>query len=372
MNPEDIVITGRGAVTPVGLYVESTCAALRAGIARLKEIKSYYIDTSFNDEKPVCGGRVPTEWFAGEPEPEEWPGHERFKVALPPPQDSLVEPGVERVVELIRHALQEVRATSRGKKDFQGAIGLYLGLDELEEVAPVVAACREQMDISDELTFVFSEGRCSSLMALAKAVQDIRQGIVAGALVGGADSLVRAPVLQRLQEQGIVQSPENPQGLVPGEAAGFLFIEKNESAVRREAAPLAVILSAACGEEPTVGTEDPNQAVGLTKVLHEVINGSGGLKRPPLVVCDLNGDRYRAMEWAFAAMRTMGQLHCEIELWHPADCIGDCGAASGILNIIWATEAFQKKYTTTNRSLIWGGSENSRRAAVIVASYISG
>lgn len=367
MNPEDIVITGRGLVTPVGLYTEATCAALRAGVARLKEIKSYFIDKSFNDEKPVCGGRVPTEWFDGEPKPEEWPGHERFKVALPPPRDSLVEPGVERVVELARHALREALASARGKKDVQGNVGLYLGLDELEDASPIVAACRQQIAFPEECTVVFTEGRCAGLLALAKALQDIRRGIVAGAVVGGADSLVRAPVLQRLQEQGLVQSPGNPQGVVPGEAAGFLFIEKGESAMKREVEPVAVILAAACGEEPTVGTEDPNQAVGLTKVIHEALKSSGGLTVSPLVVCDLNGDRYRAMEWAFASMRTMGQLHCDIELWHPADCIGDSGAASGMLNIIWATEAFRKHYVKTNRGLIWGGSENSRRAAVVVA-----
>lgn len=367
MSSEAIVITSRGAVTPVGLSATATCAALRAGIARLQEIQGAFASTAFNDEKPACGGRVPLEWFEGEPVAEEWPGHERFGAALPPPRHHLVAPGVERVIGLAMPALQEALAEATGQRPPQGPVGLYLGVDELEDGAAVLAACCRQMTGAVELSLLFAEGRAAGLIALAQAIEDLRQGTVAAALVGGVDSLIRTPVLARLLEQGLLQSPAHPQGIVPGEAAAFLFLETAANAAKRGLAPRAEILAATQGEEPTVGSEEPNQAVGLTRVLRQTIQAAGGLDAPPLVVCDLNGDRYRTMEWAFASLRTIGGLHGEAELWHPADCLGDCGAASGPLNLIWAAEAFAKGYGPAARALIWGASDNNRRAAAMLA-----
>jgi len=366
MTTETIVITGCGALTPVGLSAAATGAALRAGIARLQEIPGAFVDASFNDEKPACGGRVPLEWFEGEPTAEEWPGHERFGAPLPPPRHSLVAPGGERVIGLAVPALQEALAAATGRQPPPGPVGLYLGVDELERDA-VLSACCRQMAGMEVVPALFAEGRCAGLLALARAVADLRQGTVAGALVGGADSLIRAPVLARLREQGLLQSPAHPQGIVPGEAAAFLFLETAGTAERRGTLPQAQILALAQGEEPTVGSEEPNQAVGLTQVLRQAIQEAGGLAAPPLVICDLNGDRYRAMEWAFASLRTIGGLHGEAVLWHPADCIGDCGAASGPLNCLWATQAFGKGYARAERALIWGASDNSRRAAAMLA-----
>jgi len=84
-------------------------------------------------------------------------------------------------------------------------------------------------------------------------------------------------------------------------------------------------------------------------------------------VCDLNGDRYRATEWSMAAIRTLGALHGDMSLWHPADCIGDTGAASGIVNVVWAVAAFGKGYASAERTLVWGASEGPARAAAVLA-----
>ena len=61
MNAAQIVITGRGLITPVGLSTAASCAALRAGIARLQELPAGLVDPASNEEKPICGGLVPIE-----------------------------------------------------------------------------------------------------------------------------------------------------------------------------------------------------------------------------------------------------------------------------------------------------------------------
>lgn len=340
MNAEEIVITGRGLVTPVGLSTAASCAALRAGIARLQELPAGLIDPSSNDEKPICGGLVPLAALAAEPE-------------------------ASRVARLAHYALTEALASSLGNTPPQGEIGLYLGLDEQEDATAVLAVCRALLPQANAQPL--NEGRCAGLIALHAALRDLQQGQVAAAVIGGVDSLIRPTVLQRLLEQGVLQSPTNPQGIVPGEGAGFLVLEKAEEAQRRGVSPQALLLAAAHADEPTAGSEEVNQAVGLTTALRQAITEAGGLQAPPLVICDLNGDRYRALEWAFAAMRTIGHLQGEVPLFHPADCLGDTGAASGLINLLWASEALGKGYAQADHALVWGASENCKRAAALLA-----
>jgi 3-oxoacyl-[acyl-carrier-protein] synthase-1 len=367
--PRDVVVTGLGAVSPVGLCAQAMCAALRAGIARMGEIETHFVDGELLGKVPVIGGRVPTERFEEGYAPDEWPGHDRFEVPPPPSREMLVAPGTERLVELALPAAREALADARPKSDRGGRIGLYIGMDEHDAPAPLVEALKDIFEDAIEPVVVIPAGRAAALAAFSAALADLREGKVHGALAGGADSLIRGPVLARMEEAGILKSESVPQGVIPGEAAAFLYLEDGERARKRGARILARLLSAGAGVEPTAGTKDPNQAAGLTRVLHEVCRDAGGLKAPPLVVCDLNGDRYRAMEWAMASVRTMGR-HGYIDIWHPADCIGDCGAASGALNGVWAIVAFAKGYAGADRGLVWGASDGKLRGAAVFAPSV--
>jgi len=356
----EIVITGVGATTPVGLSAPASCAALRAGIARLGEIETHYVDGELFDLAPVVGGRVPTEWFSGGPVEWEWPGHERFEVSPPPPPEKLVADGPERLAEIAVPAIREAMENA-GLSPRSGEIGLFIGIDDDEDPEPLERALRPVIAPACRVFETHAAGRAAGLLALEDASKAIAEDRIDTAIVGGVDSWIRAPVLRRLDEAGILRSASNPQGLIPGEAAAFVVLERIDKARGRGAR------AAATSEEPTAGTDDPNQGVGLTTAVREAASAAGGFEVPPLVVCDLNGDRYRASEWSLAAIRTLGRLHGDMSLWHPADCIGDPGAASGIVNIVWAVAAFGKRYAPAERALIWGASEGPTRGAVVLA-----
>ena len=363
-------MTGLGAVSPVGLHVQAMCAALRAGVARMGEVETYFVDGELLGKVPAIGGRVPTERFEQGYVPDEWPGHDRFEIPPPPSREKLVVPVAERLVELAVPAAREAFSDARPAPGRGERIGLYLGADELDDSAPPVEALKGILGAVSDPVVVVPEGRAAALAAFSAALADLREGKVQGALAGGVDSLIRGPVLARLEAAGVLKSESVPQGVIPGEAAAFLYLETGESARKRGARVLARLLSAGMCEEPTSGTKDPNRGAGLTRVLHQVCRDAGGLNAPPLVVCDLNGDRYRALEWAMASVRTVGKLHGDIETWHPADCIGDCGAASGALNAVWAVVSLLKGYSGADRVLVWGGSEGKMRAAAVFAPAV--
>ncbi len=368
--PGDIVVTGLGAVSPVGLYVQAMCAALRAGVARMGEVETHFVDGELLGKVPAIGGRVPTERFEEGYVPDEWPGHDRFEVPLPPSLERLVPPGTKRLVELALPAAREALSDARPAPGWGETIGLYLGMDEHDDPAPLVEALKSVLGDALEPVVVIPAGRAAALAAFSAGLADLREGKVHGALAGGVDSLIRGPVLARLEAAGTLKSESVPQGVIPGEGAAFLYIESAERAGKREARVLARLLSAGTSMEPTAGTNEPNRSDGLTRVLHQVCRDAGGLKATPLVVCDLNGDRYRALEWAMASVRTVGKLHGDMEIQHPADCIGDCGAASGALNAVWAVVSFLKGYAGAERVLVWGGSEGKMRGAAMFAPAV--
>lgn len=136
---------------------------------------------------------------------------------------------------------------------------------------------------------------------------------------------------------------------------------------------MALLTATVTSAEPTAGTENPNQGQGLTTVLRAMRN-SAEISHLPLFICDLNGDRYRALEWGVAYTRAFGNLHekpdaaTSGDFWHPADCIGDCGAASGLVDLAWAVEALRKKYAIVNQVLVWGASDEALRAAALITA----
>ena len=82
------------------------------------------------------------------------------------------------------------------------------------------------------------------------------------------------------------------------------------------------------------------------------------------MVCDLNGDRYRALEWGLATTRAFGAIQGDLDFWHPADCIGDAGAAMGLVNVLWGIHGLRRGYSPSSKVVVWGASENGVRAAV--------
>jgi 3-oxoacyl-[acyl-carrier-protein] synthase-1 len=359
------VVSAVGACTPVGLHAEATCAALRVGIANMTEIYTHAVRGELMDREPMVGGRVPTEWLLGEPVAEAWPGHERFGLRPPAPATGLVEPGIERVLELCRVALEEVRASAALGEVAPDRYRVYLALGEDEPAGTVLEELRGVLGGRAERFVIDCGGRAAGLALLMRALGDLEAHRCEGVLLGGVDSLIRQPVARRLDQARRLKSFTEPQGLIPGVAAAFVYLESAAQARRRGRTCHARVSACAVAEEPTVAVDAPNLAVGLTRALRAA-RQRVGLDAMPFVVCDLNGERPRALEWTLAATRVLGDLAGDLDVWHPADCIGDAGAAAAVLDLLWAAVAFARGYAPRERALVWGASDGSLRAAAIL------
>lgn len=365
-----------GAVTPVGLSAPATCAALRAGIARLGELPvadpvgagaghgpgpGGGMETGADAApEPVIGGRVPTERLRP---------HADGEPVVPRP----VSPAETRLSELALPAAREALHASALAADAR--VGLYVALAETESKAFVRTLAPELVPVP-RLGAAFTSGRAGIFAALARAANDLAEGTISRALVGGVDSLVRPDVIERMAEETAARGlagADPPAGdaasVVPGECAAFLVLAR---AADVHAVDRVELLGIATGEEPTCGTDAPSQAEGLTRVLHATRAASEPIPAPPLVVCDLNGERYRALEWAMASLRVLGALGGARDVWHPADCIGDSGAGAGALSLVWATTALRRGYAGASDAIVWGASDGTLRGSALLRTGTGG
>jgi 3-oxoacyl-[acyl-carrier-protein] synthase-1 len=78
----------------------------------------------------------------------------------------------------------------------------------------------------------------------------------------------------------------------------------------------------------------------------------------------LNGESYRAKEFGNTAVRALAKALGDWTLWHPADCIGDTGAAAFTVSTCVAVRALAKGYAKSSRALVLGSSDDGLRGAV--------
>jgi 3-oxoacyl-[acyl-carrier-protein] synthase-1 len=339
-----LAITGLGVVTPVGLSTSASVAALRARISSIGDLPWYEIPSASGELKPITGAQVPIV-----------PGNRQ---------------GPARLVRLAEHALKEVLTGDDLKPPLR--CGLFIGTAVPQPAGRILAQgelIRQALGetaaavLRIESAVLFESGRAAGLHAIRMAVQELTKddSPLDIAIAGGVDSLVSPRTLNFLQAAGRLRDGEKSTGILPGEGAGFLVLEKPENARRRGASILATIEAAAGAVEATPFGK-PTRAVALGHVLRAV---AAKVADPlPLILSDLNGERQWAYEWMFAGCRAP-YYHGGMPHWRLSESIGDAGAASGAVASAWAVDALRRGYARSSQAVVWGASDEGLREAIV-------
>ena len=83
-------------------------------------------------------------------------------------------------------------------------------------------------------------------------------------------------------------------------------------------------------------------------------------------ITDNSGEQYYFKEAALALSRTLRARKEEFDIWHPADCIGEVGAAIGPVMVTKALTASQKGYGRGRGILVHAGNDAGRRTAAVL------
>ena len=122
---------------------------------------------------------------------------------------------------------------------------------------------------------------------------------------------------------------------------------------------------ATANEPNRIYTETVCIGEGLTKVVQRVLGFMPEGAKVDTILCDQNGEAYRADEFGFTLARTAERFVDPSDFGAPADCWGDVGAASGPLFVVLAAMAAKKGYAKGPRTLLWTSSEGGERSAVL-------
>lgn len=344
---EKVVITGIGMVTPVGHDSIMAPAAIWSGISRFGEVPDFVT---------TKGAKAVGSFVKGITD--ERSGSDRLlSMAVPAAQEALfmAEEFYEDLDMSDAKLLLSLGPQERpsyeefDKEDIQ----TLLELAQAEEIQSVE---------------IIREGHSSGVIALSKSISLLRERKTKVCIIGGIDSLVEYPSLAWLEEKGRLKTDDRPYGFIPGEAAAFLVLELESNARQRGAPVLCEILETAYGmEEANIFSDKPLFGKRLSESINKVLNTQGmGIDKINGIICDLNGEHYRMKEWGLVQSRIFDGSTPVPELWHPAECIGDVGAASIIVFTAIAAVAVNNGYFNGTNILIWTSSDMGGRGSLLL------
>src|SRR5262249_29100423 len=152
----------------------------------------------------------------------------------------------------------------------------------------------------------------------------------------GADSYIEPDLLEWLERTDQLHSAgerNNAWGFIPGEGAGALLLAAPDALHHVDLVPIGRVRSIGVGRETElIGTGSVRTGLGLTGAVGDAMGeGLPAGEKVTDVYCDMNGEPYRADEYAFLISRTREHFVAASEFVSPADCWGDVGAASAPL-----------------------------------------
>jgi len=215
---------------------------------------------------------------------------------------------------------------------------------------------------------VVPKGHAAGLIALNMARSCIEQGRSQICIVLGIDSYMNFKTLEWLDNNKQLANSYNRGAFFPGEGAGAVLIASPYAVSRHHLDSLAAIRGLATSRETKlIKTDAICLGEGLTECMREATKP---LQLPEQkmdgIICDINGERYRAEEWGFVILRCAEAFADPTAYDMPATFWGDVGAASGSLFIGLAVTAGKRGWAKGKRYIIWNSSEGGDRAAALL------
>ncbi len=332
-------VTCLSLVCPVGCQPRSAAAALRAGI-------NGFTDLAFRDRagEPLVGAAVK---------------------ALPPEMR-----GGDRLAALVSLAFAKLDGASVQRLKAT-PLPLILCTRDAERPGAPPGGIMDDLRFPDGAPCVYvrtahvAAGAAGAVQALSLARTMFRQNEARACVVVAVDSLIDARTLSWLDRVGRLKTSVHSDGVIPGEAACVFLV----SQAPPEDAGL-VALGLGLGTEPaTVMNDDPFRADGMTEALRTALAEAGlGMHEVDFRLSDVGGESYAFEEVTLVQTRLMRRVRAEQPLWHPADCVGDCGAAAGFVQLAWAEQAWARGYAPGPVAALQAGGDALGRAAAVISS----
>jgi 3-oxoacyl-[acyl-carrier-protein] synthase-1 len=344
------VIMASSVLCAGGRGAQQLWATVRAGISCIKS--SPFVNRS---AEPIQMGLVP----------------EIALAPLPPElQAQSLPSGARRMLQLAGSALAAL-----GGKARSGPITVYIGLPQLEAsssswlpefLAYLSLSAGVPIDLASSRMFPL--GRASALLAMEAALTTLRQNRGAIIAVGGVDSFLDLKRVAELDAERRILCPSVMDGFIPGEGAAFSVICDSEalphntphSGAKVDAAATVMDAGNRYGPAPALGE-------GLALAIDRLRAATSGTQvSVATTFAGFNGENFEAKLWGVARLRHTDFFSASMVMQHPADCIGDAGAATGAILTALASFALSERQRE-GPSLIWAASDHDLRGCSLLS-----
>jgi 3-oxoacyl-[acyl-carrier-protein] synthase-1 len=350
--PRPIFVNDTVVISSVGFNAQTTAASMRAGISRPEPLDGFAQITE-DDEENITGYPIQllTHGFAG----------------------------AGRYIQLMRRGFEEVVKKLQAKPD-DTPTKIYL-LMAVPETSRYMQT-KEPEDAPDKNPFQFYNtgwdetvntaltqsglleilsgykvvpvAPSSSAKLLAQSAALLQQKPDSLVISGFVDSFTDHAALTWLNNMGRLKSPNNPIGLIPGEAVSFLFtsLQAQRGAVElvsvnqtQEKYPL--YSDASNFETSADKTNNPPDGQALNQLL------VGFSKQYPApngqefwCMSNFTGEQWQAMEWGSALhhYQRSTQVEPNPDVWLPNISLGEVGICFWSIAVAWAQQAFKRQY----------------------------
>jgi len=337
MAASPVAIFGAGLVSGLGLTAAESCAAIRCGINNFQE-------TCFMDGS--------SRWLIGS------------AVALEEPWRGIAKLA-KMVARVLRDCLDGIPQYDIGQIPLllctaeEDRPGRFENLDRglLDQVE------RELRVALHPASRVVAQGRVGGVVGMLQARQMLQQGRCSRVIVAGVDTLLVSSTLAAYDEEDRLLRRDNSNGFIPGEAAGAILLGSYQ---KDSPAPLLFRGLGFAREPAPFGSGKPLRGDGLAQAIRGALDEAGlDLKDCDHRIADLSGEQYRFKEAALAIARLLRDRKVMFSLWHPADCIGEVGAATLPAMLAMLFYAACKDYLLGPIFLGHLGNDDDKRAAFV-------
>ena len=282
--------------------------------------------------------------------------------------------GTARLEALTGPALEEL-FSELGQRLSGSRLRLHLLADEplgafSVDVASLEFALRQQASAlhgSNVAVEVHATGTGGGAAILATIQERLQQGVCDAVLFGGAHTDVDPCRIEALTASDRIFSPDNRDGLVPGEGAAFVLLTLPATA-RALGLPVRAVIQAFSPGFETARPDNDHpafEAKGLTVAVRRAMTSANA--QSGWLMNDLNTELFRLYEYQAVLARSQDLLCPPQVMEAPAQRLGDQGAASLPLHLVLAAEAWRRGYAPCPRLLTTTGSDSGARTAVVVA-----
>jgi 3-oxoacyl-[acyl-carrier-protein] synthase-1 len=331
-----VAIQACGLVTSVGLHPSSACASMRCRLNNFQETAFQLSSTA-----KVVGATVP----------------------------EISARGVDRLFAMVRDAIgQALESLSDAQRQSTPLIlclaesGRPGRLERLEDRL-FDQLYADGVGLHPESRMVLS-GKVGVAAALEYASQLLHENKAQHVIVAATDSLLNQQTVQGLLKARRVGGLFEGAGLIPGEGAGALLVSK---LLPNEQRHIRVLGYAEATEPARLDNDEAVKGHGLKQSIEAALAVADlSLSDIGLRVADLAGDPFYFEDAATAMVRVAQESQTPMELWIPAESVGETGAAVGTIGLAWLLEAAQRGYTSSRYALCHYANDDGRRAALIV------